>query len=257
MNVEERLSWSAYLFLVLGFLVKLPFFTTHLWLPKVHVERSTMGRVLLASVLLKLGCWGFIVVHLLSGGLLVFLIFLSLMCSALLSVFCLYQRDGKSLIAYSSVVHMSTFFYFLINQSFWGLVASLIIIIRHGIVSGLLFFYCGLFYNNSGRREMLRHQGLFLSRFWFCVFFLFFLLSNSGLAPTLSFFSEVYGLRFIFKNNILWILPLVIYFIFSFMYRLFYALLGYLGKKETPVFIGAPLSLFYTIILVTSLFVVI
>ena len=129
-------------FLVGSFIVKFPIFGFHYWLPVAHVEASTIGSILLAGVLLKLGSVGLFYLvnyigfmvkfHWLRLGILVLmLIILSL-------------RDLKIIIAYSSVAHISLVFYVLISGFVIGKKGSLYIIFYHGFISPLIFWVVGL-----------------------------------------------------------------------------------------------------------------
>jgi NADH-ubiquinone oxidoreductase chain 4 len=100
----------AYFSLILAFLIKMPIFFVHLWLPKAHVEAPVSGSIILAGVLLKLGGYGLLRVYVLIQSLsikynLIFYI-ISLVGGVLISLICLIQIDIKALIAYSSVAHI-------------------------------------------------------------------------------------------------------------------------------------------------------
>lgn len=223
-------SFKMSLILLVGFMMKLPSFILHLWLPKVHVESSTVGRVVLAALLLKLGCWGLIIFLLgfVPVGGMVFILGLG---GVLLSLYCIFLREAKALVAYSSVVHISFFFLVLLWNSKLGLSSSSRLIISHGIVSGLLFYLVGAFYSFLVRREIAYHKG-FIKRYLVLGVIIFMvLLINRGLAPTIRFFVELWGIRTLESGNRFILLLLIIYFIFSFFYSLRYALSTFLGIK--------------------------
>ena len=99
--------------LILGFLMKLPIYFVHSWLPRVHVEAPTSTRVVLAALLLKIGAWGlYCLSPFICVGGFYFFIFLALMSMLLRPLSCLLSSDFKSLAAYSSVVHIGFFFVF-------------------------------------------------------------------------------------------------------------------------------------------------
>ena len=152
---------QTFLFLALffGFGVKFPIVPFHTWLPDAHVEAPTGGAVLLAGLLLKLGGYGLIRwgVELLPGGLhtsqpiLFFVAFLSIVWGSVLS---LSQRDLKRLVAYSSINHMGIVLLAIALNSSLGLIAAVLLMFAHGIVSGLLFMASGSVHHTFGTRDI-------------------------------------------------------------------------------------------------------
>ena len=127
----------------LAFLVKLPIFFTHLWLPKAHVEAPVAGSMILAGVLLKLGGYGIIRMGLAVGeamsSISYYLVGLSLFGILFVGLICCRLNDFKTLVAYSSVSHMGIVIVGLFTFYSWGLEGALLIIIGHGISSSGLF----------------------------------------------------------------------------------------------------------------------
>jgi NADH-quinone oxidoreductase subunit M len=129
-------------FFVGSFMVKFPIFGFHYWLPVAHVEASTIGSIVLAGVLLKLG----------SIGLLYVIIYMNFMIKfhyivlavLLLILIIVVLRDLKIIIAYSSVAHMRMVFYIIILGFRVGKKGAIYIILYHGFISPLIFWVVGM-----------------------------------------------------------------------------------------------------------------
>lgn len=145
---------------VLGFLVKFPVYVVHYWLPKAHVEASVGGSMLLAGVLLKLGAYGvFLFSSLASIEVSIYLVFYRLGGGVLASVVCFRIKDVKSLIAYSSVAHISLVVFGLFCGREAGMMGAFIMCIAHGFVSSGLFFLAGVVYRATGSRLFIVRGG--------------------------------------------------------------------------------------------------
>lgn len=129
-------------FLVGSFIVKFPIFGFHYWLPVAHVEASTVGSMLLAGLLLKLGSVGlmYVVMYL---GFMVKFHWLSLGVVFLILII-LSLRDLKIMIAYSSIAHMSIVFYVIMLGTNVGKKGAIYMIFYHGFISPLMFWVVGI-----------------------------------------------------------------------------------------------------------------
>nr|AII41704.1 NADH dehydrogenase subunit 4 [Petrobiellus sp. 2 JZ-2014] len=184
-----------YMVMVFAFLVKMPMYLVHLWLPKAHVEAPVSGSMILAGVLLKLGGYGLLRVFpvmLILCSLFNFIwIILSLVGGVFISLVCLRQSDLKALIAYSSVAHMGIVLAGMMNLSYWGLSGCLVLMIGHGLCSSGLFAMANICYERLGSRSLLVNKGLL--SFMPSMAFWWFLLSSSNMAapPSLNLVGEI------------------------------------------------------------------
>nr|NP_112141.2 NADH dehydrogenase subunit 4 [Plecoglossus altivelis]BAB40610.2 NADH dehydrogenase subunit 4 [Plecoglossus altivelis] len=157
----DKLWWAGCL---IAFLVKMPLYGVHLWLPKAHVEAPIAGSMVLAAVLLKLGGYGMMRMMLmldpLSKELAYPFIVLALWGVIMTGSICLRQTDLKSLIAYSSVSHMGLVAGGILIQTPWGFTGAIILMIAHGLASSALFCLANTAYERTHSRTMLLARGL-------------------------------------------------------------------------------------------------
>nr|QJQ26868.1 NADH dehydrogenase subunit 4 [Osedax rubiplumus]QJQ26881.1 NADH dehydrogenase subunit 4 [Osedax rubiplumus] len=180
---------------ILAFLVKLPMFMFHLWLPKAHVEAPVAGSMFLAAVLLKLGTYGLLRLSFLFPAI-NFSFFNTLYPVAIwgaliTSMICIRQTDMKSLIAYSSVGHMGILLASIMSSSCIGWQASLLMMIAHGISSSFLFSLANSSYEIFHSRNLFLNKGMitifpFLPMWWFVA-----TLSNMAAPPSINLVSEI------------------------------------------------------------------
>ncbi|HUR18832.1 MAG TPA: NADH-quinone oxidoreductase subunit M [Acidimicrobiales bacterium] len=151
--------------LFMGFAIKVPMFPFHTWLPDAHTEAPTVGSVILAAVLLKLGTYGFIRIALpilpeaavswapwIGGLAVVGIIYGALGCLA--------QKDMKRLIAFSSVAHMGFVMLGIATLTDFGINAAIFGMVAHGLITGMLFFVAGSIQERYQTRELARLGGL-------------------------------------------------------------------------------------------------
>jgi len=209
--IKEWLSYSILInyFFVGSFIVKFPIFGFHYWLPVAHVEASTVGSILLAGVLLKLGSVGLIYViiyikfivkfHWLALGV------------VLLMLIILRLSDLKIIIAYSSIAHISIVFYIIILGFNVGKKGAIYIIFYHGFISPLIFWVVGILAWWKTRSLLVVKIISFSYVFILCLFFLFIL--NIGFPPFMGFIREILILKSVVSNMIiLWVLILGVLF---------------------------------------------
>jgi NADH-quinone oxidoreductase subunit M len=188
-------TW-AFLGIFLGFAIKVPMWPFHTWLPDAHTEAPTVGSVLLAGVLLKMGTYGFIRIALpilpegairfapLIGVLAVIGIVYGALC-------CLAQTDVKRLIAFSSVGHMGFVMLGVAAMNEAGIQAALFGNIAHGIITGMLFFLAGSLHERYHTREIAVIGGGMLKKIpRYGVLLTFVAIASLGLPGLAGFWGE-------------------------------------------------------------------
>ncbi|MCI4337311.1 MAG: NADH-quinone oxidoreductase subunit M [Thermoplasmata archaeon] len=205
-----------FLSLFFGFGVKFPVVPFHTWLPDAHVEAPTGGSVLLAGLLLKLGAYGLIrwAVEILPTGLshvqplLYAIAFASIIWGSVLS---LSQRDLKRLVAYSSINHMGIVLLAIAVDTQLGLMAAVLLMFAHGIVSALLFMVSGSVHHTFGTRDIASLGGITPRTPVLATMVMIGSLASLGLPALISFPAEFTALLATWDRLGYWVtIPLII-----------------------------------------------
>ena len=240
-DISLPLSTMWWAFCLIAFVIKMPIYGFHLWLPKAHVEAPIAGSMILAAILLKLGGYGLartISIFLLPKRKLIsFPLVIFCTWGALITrIICLRQTDLKALIAYSSVGHMRIVASGIFTLSLWGINGALILMIAHGLISSALFCLAKLLYERKGTRTLSITRGFKLITPLLTIWWMIVCVSNLGLPPTPKLVGELLIISTIIDWNTL-ITPIIT---LSTVFGAIYSLLIFRSTKTStfPNFIS-------------------
>ena len=243
LGMQQWVFWAFFL----GFAIKVPMFPFHTWLPDAHVEAPTAGSVVLASVLLKMGTYGFLrfSLPLLPQAssdrtivqILAVLSIVAILYGALVS---LMQQDWKKLVAYSSVSHLGfcTLGIFALTPN--GIAGSVIQQVNHGISTGMLFLIIGVIYERRHTREIAEYGGLAHVMPKYATVFAIAMLSSAGLPLLNGFIGEFTILQGAFEASRVWAAFAVPGVILGAAYLLWLYQRTMLGQLTNPKNLGLP-----------------
>nr|UXO94148.1 NADH dehydrogenase subunit 4 [Dolichovespula xanthicincta] len=253
-----NLDWVLFFMCLLGFIVKLPMFIFHIWLPKAHVEAPVYGSMILAGVLLKLGSYGMLrMIQIFSINMMdwsYMIISLGIIGSILMSLVCLIQVDMKMLVAYSSVVHMSLLISGMVAMTKIGLIGGLMMMIAHGLCSSGLFYLVNINYERFSSRLIYLNKGSLsiyptLALFWFL-----FCSSNLSAPVSLNLVGEIFLLISMVSWNFNLIIFLMLFCFLSAAYSIYLFSMSQHGNSSVLIMNFKNITIFDYLMLILHWF---
>ncbi len=204
--LPENIQYWLFVAFFFGFAIKVPMFPFHTWLPYAHGQAPTIGSVILAAVLLKMGTYAFIRFSLpLFPDASVFFMYpvaiLAIIMIIYTAMVAYAQKDIKQVVAYSSVSHMGVIVLGTFALNVEGITGSVFLMIAHGIVSGALFLLVGVIYDRRHTKLMSEFGGLAHVMPKYALIFGIMMMASVGLPLTINFVGEFLSLLGFYKQS--------------------------------------------------------
>ena len=202
--IPVRLQILLFLAFFIGFAIKVPMFPFHTWLPYAHGQAPTIGSIILAAVLLKMGTYGFVrfSLPLFPDAAVYFTPFIATLAIIMIiytAMVAFAQKDMKQVIAYSSISHMGVIVLGTFALNAEGITGSVFFMLSHGIVSGALFMLVGVIYDRRHTKLMSEFGGLASQMPKYATIFGIILMASVGLPLTMGFVGEFLSLIGFYK----------------------------------------------------------
>ncbi len=204
--LPENLQLWLFLAFFLGFAIKVPMFPFHTWLPYAHGQAPTIGSVILAAILLKMGTYAFIRFSLpmfpdASVALMTPIAIIAIIMIIYTAMVAFAQKDVKQVVAYSSISHMGVIIIGTFALNVEGISGSVFLMIAHGVVSGALFLLVGVIYDRRHTKLMSEFGGLAHVMPRYATIFGLMLMASVGLPLTINFVGEFLSLLGFYQQS--------------------------------------------------------
>jgi NADH-quinone oxidoreductase subunit M len=204
--LPENFQFWLFIAFFLGFAIKVPMFPFHTWLPYAHGQAPTIGSVILAAILLKMGTYGFVrfSLPLFPDASVTFMMPIAILAIIMIiytAMIANAQKDIKQVIAYSSVSHMGVIILGTFALNVEGITGSIFLMISHGIVSGALFLLVGVIYDRRHTKLLSDFGGLSSVMPKYAVIFAIMMMGSVGLPLTIGFVGEFLSLLGFFQQS--------------------------------------------------------
>jgi NADH-quinone oxidoreductase subunit M len=204
--LPENLQIWLFVAFFFGFAIKVPMFPFHTWLPYAHGQAPTIGSVILAAILLKMGTYAFVRFSLpmfpdASVFFMVPIAIISIIMIIYTAMVAYAQEDIKQVVAYSSISHMGVIVLGTFALNVEGISGSVFLMIAHGVVSGELFLLVGVIYDRRHTKLMSEFGGLAQVMPHYATIFGIFVMASVGLPLTINFVGEFLSLLGFYKQS--------------------------------------------------------
>ena len=242
MMVELKENYQIYLWIgfMIGFMVKVPSYLFHIWLPKAHVESPLVGSIILAAILLKLGTFGImrfsIVLLPLASEYFLPLIFILNILGIIYSSFStIRQIDLKRIVAYSSISHMALTTLGLFTKNEETLQGAWYLMVSHAFTSGGLFIIVNMIYSRWKTKNIKYYTGLVQIIPIIIILFFIFSLGNLGMPLTANFIGEFLILLGLVKTNLIMGIISSVCIVLAAIYSLYFFIRISYGKTSENI----------------------